>query len=147
MQNSYAGPTEVSPLILSTNTRVAFSHSVRAVTLATVFAVTIFAATPSADAASFDGQWSLQVTTRSGPCDQSYRYSVMIRGGYVSYMGSGSVNASGRVSPSGQVSVSVSSGAQSAHGSGRLSGGRGAGTWRGQGPSGTCSGVWSAVQG
>jgi hypothetical protein len=123
------------------------SHSIRAVTLATVFAVTTFAATPSADAASFDGRWSLLVTTRSGPCDQFYRYGMMVREGHVSYLGGGSVSVSGRVSPSGQVSVSVSSGAQSAHGSGRLSGGRGAGTWRGQGPSGACAGVWSAVQG
>jgi hypothetical protein len=136
MQNSYAGPTKVA----------AISHSIRAVTLATVFAATIFATAPSANAESFDGQWSLLVTTRSGPCDQSYRYSVMVRGGLVSYTGSGSVNASGRVSPSGQVSVSVSTRAESAHGSGRLSGGRGAGTWRGQSPTGTCSGVWSAVQ-
>ncbi len=123
------------------------SHSIRAVTLATVFAVTIFAAAPSADAASFDGPWNLLVTTRSGPCDQSYRYGVMVRGGYVSHLGGGSLSVSGRVSPAGQVNVSVSTGAQSAHGSGRLSGGRGTGTWRGQGPSGSCSGVWSAVQG
>ena|SRR5258708_6909777 len=145
MQSSYAAPTEASPLILSTNTRV--SHSIRAVALATVFAVTSFATAPSADAASFDGRWSLLVTTRSGPCDQSYRYAVMVRDGHVSHLGGGSVSASGRVSPSGQVSVSVSTGAQSAHGAGRLSGGRGGGAWRGQGPSGTCSGVWSAVQG
>lgn len=123
------------------------SHSIRAVTLAAAFAVTAFAAAPSAQAASFDGPWSVLVITRSGPCDQSYRYGVMIRGSTISYLGGGAVNVSGRVAKSGQVSVSLSAGGQSAVGSGRLRNGRGSGTWRGQGPSGSCSGTWSATQG
>ena len=49
------------------------SYSIRAVLLATAFAVSAFAATPSADAASFDGPWSVLVITKSGACDQSYR--------------------------------------------------------------------------
>ena len=122
-------------------------HSIRAVTLVTAFAVSAFAAVPSADAASFDGPWSVVVTTRSGACDASYRYGVMIRGGNVSYVGGGPVSVSGRVSKSGHVSVSVSAAGQSAIGSGRLSNGRGGGTWRGQGGSGSCSGTWSATQG
>jgi hypothetical protein len=123
------------------------SYSMRAVTLATAFAVAAFAAVPCADAASFDGPWSVVVTTRSGPCDASYRYGVMIRGSSVSYMGGGAVNVSGRVSKSGQVSVSVSAGGQSAVGSGRLSNGRGGGTWHGRNASGSCSGTWSATAG
>lgn len=85
--------------------------------------------------------------TRRGPCDAAYRYGVMIRGGSVSYAGGGPVSVSGRVSPSGSVSVSVSSGGSYAVGSGRLRGGSGGGSWRGQGPSGACSGVWSASRG
>jgi hypothetical protein len=123
------------------------SHSIRAVTLATAFAVTTLAAAPSAHAASFDGPWSVLVITRSGACDQSYRYGVMIRGSTISYLGGGAVSVSGRVSKSGQVSVAVSSGGQSAIGSGRLRDGRGSGTWRGRGSSGSCSGTWSATQG
>jgi hypothetical protein len=123
------------------------SHSIRAVTLAAAFAVGAFAAAPSARAASFEGPWSVLVVTRSGPCDQSFRYGVMIRGGTISYLGGGAVSVSGRVSKSGQVSVSVSASGQSAIGSGRLRDGRGGGTWRGQGPSGNCSGTWSATQG
>lgn len=123
------------------------SHSIRAASLATAFAITAFAAVPPAGAASFDGPWSVLVITKSGPCDQSYRYGVMIRGGYVSYMGGAAVSVSGRVSKSGHVSVNVSSGGQSAAGSGRLHNGRGGGTWRGRGPQGMCSGVWSATQG
>ena len=123
------------------------SQTIRAALAATAFAVTAVSTTPMAQAASFDGPWSVLVNTTRGPCDQSYRYGVMIRGGSVSYLGGGAVSVSGRVSSSGQVSVSVSSGGQSAHGSGRLSNGRGGGTWRGQGPQGSCSGTWSASQG
>jgi hypothetical protein len=123
------------------------SQSIRGALAATAFAVAAVSATPLAQAASFDGPWSVLVNTTRGPCDQSYRYGVMIRGGSVSYLGGGAVSVSGRVSSSGQVSVSVSSGGQSAHGSGRLSNGRGGGTWRGQGPQGSCSGTWSASQG
>ncbi|HEY6993714.1 MAG TPA: hypothetical protein VH397_08390, partial [Xanthobacteraceae bacterium] len=70
------------------------SHSIRAVTLATAFAVTTLAAAPSAHAASFDGPWSVLVITRSGACDQSYRYGVMIRGSTISYLGGGAVSVS-----------------------------------------------------
>ncbi len=75
------------------------SHSIRAVTLATLFAVTMFAAGTSALAASFDGPWSVLVVTRSGPCDPSYRYGVTISRGVVSYAGGGPVSLTGRVSP------------------------------------------------
>jgi hypothetical protein len=123
------------------------THSIRAGMVATAVAVSTVAAVSPAAAASFDGPWSVHVITRSGPCDQSYRYGLMIRGGTVSYLGGGAVRVSGRVSRSGSVSVSVSSGGQTAIGSGRLSNGRGSGTWRGQGPNGACAGVWSASQG
>jgi hypothetical protein len=122
------------------------SYSTRAVLLATAFAVSAFA-NPSANAASFDGPWSVLVITKSGGCDQSYRYGLMIRGSSVSYLGGAAVSVSGRVSPNGHVNVNVSAGGQSAAGVGRLSAGRGSGTWRGQGPSGGCSGTWSATQG
>jgi hypothetical protein len=123
------------------------SYSIRAVMVATALAISAVSAVPSASAASFDGPWSVLVVPRSGPCDQSYRYGLMIRGGRVSYLGGGAVSISGTVSPSGRVNVSVSTSGQSAYGSGRLSNGRGSGTWRGQGANGACSGVWSASQG
>jgi len=71
------------------------SHSIRAVTLATLFAVTMFAAGTSALAASFDGPWSVTVVTRSGPCDPSYRYGVTISRGVVYYAGGGPVSLTG----------------------------------------------------
>ena len=123
------------------------SQSIRAVLAATAFAVTAVSVSPLAQAASFDGPWSVVVTTTRGPCDQSYRYGVMIRGGSVSYLGGGAVSVSGRVNSSGQVNVNDSAAGQSAYGSGRLSNGRGGGRWSGQGPQGACSGTWSASQG
>src|SRR5258708_13128237 len=89
------------------------SHSIRAVTLATLFVVTMFAAGTSALAASFDGPWSVTVVTRSGPCDPSYRYGVTISRGVVSYAGGGPVSLTGRVSPSGSVTVRGSTRPQS----------------------------------
>jgi hypothetical protein len=123
------------------------SQAIRAALAATAFAATAVSAGPSAQAASFDGPWSVVVTTTRGPCDQSYRYGVMIRGGTVTYLGGGAVYVSGRVNASGQVNVNVSAGGQSAYGSGRLSNGRGGGRWSGAGPQGACSGTWSASQG
>ena len=98
------------------------SPAIRSVAAATVLAVTGLAS-PPADAASFDGTWSVNIITRSGPCDQSYRFGVAIRGGYVYYLGGGAVSVSGRVSRNGRVSVSVATAGQSASGSGRLANG------------------------
>jgi len=123
------------------------SNSIRAATVATVLAVAAGSAPLPAHAASFDGPWSVVVVTRSGTCDPTYRYGLMIQGGRVTYLGGGSVSVSGSVSPSGAVRVSVSSGNQSASGSGQLSNGRGSGTWSGRSASGNCSGTWSASQG
>jgi hypothetical protein len=124
------------------------SHSIRAATLAMVFAVAMSCVGPSAYAASFDGPWSVLVVTRSGACDQAYRYGVTIVGGVVYYAGGGPVSLTGRVSPSGNVTVRVSSGPQyHLIGSGRLSRSTGSGSWRGQGPNGSCAGVWSATRG
>ena len=123
------------------------SHSIRAAMLATGLAVAMSSAGPSAHAASFDGPWSVLVVTRSGTCDQAYRYGVTIVGGVVYYAGGGPVSLTGRVSPSGNVTVRVSSGPQYARGSGRLSRSTGSGSWRGQGPNGSCAGVWSATRG
>src|SRR5947209_5163273 len=93
---------------------------------------------------NFDGSWSVLIMTRSGPCDQAYRYGLTIRDGRVSYEGSAAVNVAGQVSPSGLVNVRVWAGSQSAGGAGRLTRDYGGGEWRGVSSSGTCSGTWSA---
>jgi hypothetical protein len=56
------------------------------------------------------------------------------------------IQLGGRVSASGHVRMNVVAGSRIAHGTGRFSRFRGSGTWAGSGPSGLCSGVWSAIR-
>jgi hypothetical protein len=114
--------------------------------LAAACALGASALMPSQAAArtNFDGNWSVLIVTRSGPCDQAYRYGLTIRDGRVFYDGGASVNVAGQVGPTGSVTVRVSAGSQSANGAGRLSRDYGGGNWRGSGSSGSCSGTWSA---
>jgi len=93
---------------------------------------------------AFDGMWSVQIITESGSCDRAYRYAVQIRNGYVVNESGEPADLQGRVAPNGRIQVSVSAGSQQASGQGRLSATTGNGTWRGQGSTGTCSGVWQA---
>jgi len=117
---------------------------IAAIVVATLFAaaVTTTDAAPRrapARGGGFDGIWSVSIVTSYGSCG-TYRYSVRIAGGRVESMGDYSL--SGYVSPSGGVSVTVSSGAGSASGSGRLHGSSGGGRWRSSG--GECAGSWYA---
>jgi hypothetical protein len=116
------------------------SPSIGALTLAAAFAALPLVLASTAHAAPFDGSWNVRVSTTNGPCGQSYTYSVTISNGVVS----SEAGLSGRVTEHGNLSVTVSDGSQSARGSGRLVRNGGGGTWRGSGPSGTCSGSWSA---
>jgi hypothetical protein len=97
----------------------------------------VSAATP------YDGRWSVVIQTRSGNCDQAYRYGLMIVNGNVTYDGGGGFDVRGRVAPGGAVRVRVSSGRSYADGTGRLSRTAGSGVWRGVG-NGLCSGQWFA---
>ena len=82
------------------------------------------------------------IITDQGNCDRAYRYPLAIRSGVVSYAGRNNFNISGRVQGNGAVSVRVSSGNQSANGTGRLAEKRGNGTWKAG--NGQCSGRWRA---
>jgi hypothetical protein len=108
------------------------------------FVATALTPAPAAARTNFDGNWSVLIVTRSGPCDQAYRYGVAIRDGRVFYEGGAAVNVAGRVAPNGSVNVRVWAGSQSANGAGRLTRDYGGGRWRGNGSSGTCSGTWTA---
>jgi hypothetical protein len=107
-------------------------------------ATAILAPAPVSARTPFDGNWSVLIMTRSGPCDPAYRYGLSIRNGAVIYEGSAAVNVAGRVGRNGAVSVRVSSGSQGASGSGRLGRSTGSGRWRGTGSMGTCAGIWQA---
>jgi hypothetical protein len=100
---------------------------------------------PAAHAASFDGSWSVTITTTRGSCDSGVIFAIQVRGSAV--LPTGSVSVHGHVAPSGAVTVHVSDGGSNASGSGRLHGSSGGGSWHGQGSRGTCSGTWSASRG
>ena|SRR5712692_8469918 len=117
--------------------------SIRVLALAVAFACILSTRSPAL-AGPFDGSWSVLVITRSGPCDQ-YRYGVTISNGIIS--GAGVASVFGRVTQNGSVTVSVSGAQGRAQGSGKLTRNSGGGSWRGRGPSGTCSGSWSARRG
>jgi hypothetical protein len=95
---------------------------------------------------AYDGSWSVVINTQSGSCDPQYRFGVQIIDGNIVYEGGGGGNAQGRVGPNGGVWVNVSAAGNSAAGEGRLARETGAGTWRGQGPGGTCAGTWQAAR-
>jgi hypothetical protein len=124
-------------------------HFIRDVALAVlVAAIGLLDALPAA-AANYDGYWSLVARTTKGHCGVT-RWDVSISGGRLYYSGGFfmgfPVGITGVVSPSGRVQVNVMAGPRVGTGGGRLAGSRGSGTWGGQGPSGTCSGVWTATR-
>jgi hypothetical protein len=95
-------------------------------------------ATPSA-AATFDGDWNVQITSSNAACSSGASVSIGISNGQVA-SNSATVTASGRVADAGNISVTLSSGLKHAVGTGRLSGTSGSGTWR----AALCSGTWTA---
>ena len=122
-------------------------NRMRAIALWTAFA--IFCSAPPAIAAQFDGKWSLVAVTTSGHCG-SIPVGLGISRGQI-YSTGGSfvfypIQLGGRVSSSGQVRMTAVAGPRIAHGIGRFSRVQGRGTWTGTGPSGVCSGVWSALR-
>jgi hypothetical protein len=119
----------------------------RMCTTALTAASAIICSPPPAIAARFDGNWSLVAQTTLGHCG-SIEIGVAIRGGRI-YSTSGSfagyaVRLGGRISASGHVRMNAVAGPRNANGAGRFGRFQGNGTWAGRGPSGVCSGVWSA---
>ena len=99
------------------------------------------AAHRAARARSFDGTWSVVISTLYGDCDRALRYSLRIADGQV-LADEQSYQVAGLVAPNGVIRVVVAEGGRSASGAGRLSGNAGRGWWRTA--SGQCSGQWTA---
>jgi len=108
----------------------------------TLAAAALAPTSASAMRGGFDGGWMVQITTLRGTCSSGVGFGVEVRGGVV--YAAGGVDVRGNVAGNGATRVSISAGNQSASGSGRLSGNSGAGTWRGVGSQGVCSGSWTA---
>lgn len=111
--------------------------------------VTVAALTPATEvfaATKFDGNWSVIVYTRNGPCDRAYRLSGQIINGAIVYSGIGA-SIAGSVRPNGAASLRVSSGGSYAVASGHMTPTHGSGSWYGRTAQGRCSGSWSAARG
>ena len=87
-------------------------------------------ATPAA-AATFDGDWNVQISSSNAACISGASVSIGINNGQV---------ASGHVAEAGAIRVTLASGIKRAVGSGVLAGTSGSGTWR----AALCSGTWTA---
>jgi hypothetical protein len=113
-------------------------------------AVAIICSALPAMAAQFDGNWSMVAVTTSGHCG-TVPIGLEISRGRILSTGGGfaghPIQLVGRISASGQVQMNAVAGPRMAHGTGRFNSFRGSGTWAGTGPSGVCSGVWSASRG
>ena len=121
---------------------------IRAIALSAAFVVFCF--TPPAMAASpYDGAWTMFVITTDGHCG-TIKVGLAINDGRISST-SGKfvfrkINLAGLISGSGQTRMNAVAGPRKAKGTGRFTRARGSGKWAGTGPSGICSGVWTAVR-
>lgn len=97
----------------------------------------------SAKDGTFDGSWSVEINTLRGACSSDVRFNIQVRDGAVLATG---LDIRGRVAANGATQVRITSGNQSASGSGRLVGSSGGGTWQGAGAQDTCAGKWSAIR-
>ena len=95
-------------------------------------------ATPAA-AASFDGQWNVQIASTNVACPNGTSVSIGINNGKIE-ASNATMTASGHVADAGIINVTLTSGIERAVGSGHLSATSGSGTWRGA----LCSGTWTA---
>jgi hypothetical protein len=118
-----------------------------AVILATAFAA--FWSVPPATAATYDGNWNMLAVTTNGHCGVIKIGMGITRGRIYSTGGKfvmHRIQLTGRVSGSGQALITAVAGPRIAKGKGRFNRSRATGTWSGTGPSGVCTGVWSAIR-
>jgi hypothetical protein len=122
-------------------------HRLRAFALASAFTLLSFAA--FAKAAPYDGSWNMVLVTTNGHCGV-IKMGMAVKGGHISAT-SGKfvmhrIKLAGLISGSGATKLNGVAGPRQAVGTGRFTRSKGVGKWNGTGPSGVCSGVWTAVR-
>ena len=112
-------------------------------------ALVIFCSAPPAIAAPFDGSWKMVLVTTSGHCGV-IKMGMAVTGGHISATSGKFVThkiaLAGLISGSGQTKINGVAGPRQAIGTGRFTRAKGSGKWNGTGPSGVCSGVWTAAR-
>ena len=104
--------------------------------LAFSFAAAALVAEPALAQTPYDGIWNVTILTKTGSCEPSVQYPLMVVDGRVS----GAGNVSGRIGREGIVRVSIGG----AYANGQLSGNAGSGRWNGASGGIACSGRWEA---
>ena len=118
------------------------------VVIASAASAIICAAAP-ASASRYDGNWSMTAVTTRGHCGTIPMSMAVSRGRIFATGGSFAfypIRMGGRVNNSGGARIKAIAGPRVAHGSGRYTPTSARGTWNGTGPSGLCSGYWSATR-
>jgi hypothetical protein len=100
-------------------------------------AMTLFAA-PAIAQTDYDGTWNVTVVTKTGSCQPTASYPLVVTDGSVS----GAADLSGSVGRNGVVRASL----RGAHASGQLSGHAGSGRWNSASAGMPCSGRWMATK-
>ena len=114
--------------------------------LSTAFA--IIASAPAA-AAPFDGGWNMALVTTGGHCGV-IKIGMAVNRGHISATSGRFVmhriSLAGLISGSGATKLTGVAGPRVANGVGHFTRSKGIGKWNGTGPSGVCSGIWTAVR-
>jgi hypothetical protein len=100
------------------------------------FVAAAFMTAPALAQTLYDGLWNVTVLTRTGSCEPSSQYPLMVKDGKIS----GSTDVSGSVGPAGLVKVSI----RGAYANGQLNDRAGSGRWNGASGGIACSGRWEA---
>jgi hypothetical protein len=103
-----------------------------------VLSATAMVAAPAIARTDYDGRWNVTVVTRTGSCQPTTNYPLVVADGKVS----GAADLSGSVGPGGAVRASLGG----AFANGQLSGNAGSGKWNGASAGMPCSGRWTAVR-
>lgn len=100
-------------------------------------------------AAQFDGSWNMILKTTNGHCGV-INIGVAVNRGHISATSGRfvmhTILLNGRIAGSGATKINGVAGPRQAVGIGKFTMVKGSGTWNGTGPSGVCSGVWSAFR-
>jgi len=100
-------------------------------------AMTLFVA-PAIAQTDYDGAWTVTVVTKTGSCQPTTSYPLVVTDGNVS----GAADLSGSVGRNGMVRASL----RGAHANGQLSGNAGSGRWNSASAGMPCSGRWMATK-
>jgi hypothetical protein len=95
-------------------------------------------AAPAIAQTDYDGNWNVTVITKTGSCQPTTSYPLVVADGNVS----GAADLSGSVGRNGMVRASL----RGAHANGQLSGNAGSGRWNSASAGMPCSGRWTATR-